>query len=168
MKKFRLKNFKTIILFSLIGIMLIPAVITIGQSPQQKGEVQQQAIKNFADKDLQHFVDTYIKANELQEKHHAKIMQALEDAKIDIEKYNELLSSQLNPDEKASSVEEMTAFNEAHNTITKVQEAAQVEIGNFIEEEMGINKYQEIIFAYQQNEDVQKKVDALLESLLGE
>lgn len=147
--------------FMFFGAFTAFAQETLPEDQQQ----QQPAPQNFSDEDLEQFVVVYQKASEIQQQNEAEMMQAIEEEDLDIQRFNEILVAQQNqqsPEEIDATAEEMSAFNSAAERIMQVQQDAQTEINQLIEEELGAEKYQQIVMAYQQNPELQQKVNQML------
>lgn len=143
----------------------------VAQVPMQQGQQQQQVQEDFSDEELEQFVEVYIQAAEIQQKNEAEMIQAIEEEDMDINRFNEILmarQNQQNAEEIDATAEEMASFNNAAEKIMAVQQEAQAEIEQLIESEMGSQKYQQIVMAYQQSPEVQQKVNQMLESEMGE
>lgn len=158
------------IIFS-FAIALFFTFGAVAQVPMQQDQQQQQVREDFSDEELEQFVDVYVQAAEIQQKNEAQMIQAIEEEDLDINRFNEILmarQNQQNAEEIDASAEEMASFNNAAEKIMTVQQEAQAEIEQLIESEMGSQKYQQIVMAYQQSPEVQQKVNQMLESEMGE
>lgn len=169
MNYFNLKGFAgKATIFSLV-IALFFTFEAVAQVPMQQN--QQQVQEDFSDEELEQFVDVYMQAAEIQQKNEAEMIQAIEEEDLDINRFNEILmarQNQQNVEEIDATAEEMASFNNAAEKIMAVQQEAQAEIEQLIESEMGSQKYQQIVMAYQQSPEVQQKVNQMLESEMGE
>ncbi len=135
------------------------------QLPMQQGQ-QQEVKTDFSDEELEGFVAVYVKASEIQQENETVMMQAIEEEDLELQRFNEILTSrqQQQPAEEINATaEEMAAFNKAAEKIMTVQQEAQVEINQLIEEEIGAEKYQQIAMAYQQSPEVQQKINEMLQ-----
>lgn len=163
MKFFEVKRFVKASVFS-FTFMFLFAFAALAQVPMQQ-DAQEPAPQDFSDGDLEQFVTVYQKASEIQQKNEAEMMQAIEAEDLELDRFNEILvaqQSQQSPEEIDATAEEMASFNSAAEKIMQVQQAAQTEINGIIEEEMGAEKYQQIVMAYQQNPQLQEKVNQML------
>lgn len=151
-------------LFSLVAIMIFPAFNLIGQSPEKQVQEQAQKSTDFSEEDLQDFVDVAVKVNEIQEKNYQKIVDVVKKENLTIERFSELLEAQSRPNkEMDASAKELKAFKKANDKMMEIQDQAQVKASALVEKEIGMEKYQQIVVAYQQNEKVQAKIESLLE-----
>lgn len=158
-------------IFSFV-IVLFFAFTASAQVPMQEQEQQQQELNtDFSDQELEQFVAVFKKANEIQQKNEEVMIQAIEGEDLELERFNEILVSrqqQQSAEDIGASAEEMAAFNQAAEKIMSVQQEAQAEIQQVIEDELGMEKYQQIVIAYQQDPEVQEKVNQMLESEMQE
>lgn len=173
MNYFNLKGaIKKSVIFS-FAIAMFFTFEAVAQVPMQQEQQpqQQQVQEDFSDEELGQFVEVYIQAAEIQQKNEAQMVQAIEEEDLDINRFNEILmarQNQQNAEEIDATAEEMASFNSAAEKIMTVQQEAQAEIEELIESEMGSQKYQQIVMAYQQSPEVQQKVNQMLESEMGE
>jgi dGTP triphosphohydrolase len=141
------------------------------EQPQEQPQVQpqepaQEINENITDADLVTFVDVYVQVVEMQQEIEMAMMQAIEEENIAIERFNEILQARQNQqsaEEINASAEEMASFNNAAQKIMSVQQEAQVQMQEVIEEELGLEKYEQIVLAYQQSPEVQEKVNNILQ-----
>ena len=168
MKILNVKRFVKAILFS-FTFMFFGAFTAFAQVPVPNEPglgVQEGEARNFSDEELEQFVTVYQKASEIQQKNEAEMIQAIEDENLEMERFNEILMSRQNqqaPEEINATAEELNSFNKAAEKIMQVQQEAQTEITQLIEEELGAQTYQEIVSAYQQDPEVQEKVNQMLQ-----
>lgn len=162
-------NLKTIAgkAFSLfLAATLFFSINAMAQVPMQQGQQQQQVNTDFSDEELEGFVNVYVKASEIQQENEMVMMQAIEEEDLELERFNEILTSRQNQESVQdinATPEELAAFNKAAEKIMQVQQEAQTEINELIEEEIGAEKYQQIAMAYQQSPEVQQKVNEMLQ-----
>lgn len=125
----------------------------------------QQVREDFTDDELEAFVDANEKVIEIQQESQEKIKEAIEEEGLTIEKFNEIVESQRNPNiEVNATQQELVSFNNAAQVIIKENQETQTEIISSIEDEgIDITTYQEIMIAYQQVPKVKEKVNKLLE-----
>ncbi|WP_051049923.1 DUF4168 domain-containing protein [Nafulsella turpanensis] len=152
-------------------LSLAAALFMSGAAMAQVSAEQEQIKTDFSDDELEQFVDVYIKANEIRMENETVMMQAIEEEEnIDLAKFNEILMArqqQQNISEIDATAEEMAAFNKAAQKIMEVQQEAQKEISQLIEEEIGQQTYQQIGMAYQQDPELQQEINQLLEEKVG-
>ncbi len=140
----------------------------MAQQPMQGLPQQQQEVNtDFSEQELEQFVTVFKKANEIQQKNEEVMVQAIEEEDLELDRFNEILvarQQQQSAEDINASAEEMASFNQAAEKIMSVQQEAQAEIEQIIEGELGMQKYQEIVMAYQQSPEVQEKVNQMLEA----
>lgn len=146
------------VLFFSAGVM--------AQVPMQGDQQQQQVNTDFSEEELEDFVDVYVKASEIQQENETVMMQAIEEEDLELERFNEILTARQNQasvQDIDATPEELASFNKAAEKIMEVQQEAQTEINELIEEEIGAEKYQQIAMAYQQSPEVQQKINEKLQ-----
>ncbi|MFN6943479.1 MAG: DUF4168 domain-containing protein [Cytophagaceae bacterium] len=150
-----LKEKKNIIFLFMVFMLPMAA---IAQVPEKKKEV------NYTEQELKKFVEVYRKATKIQEKNQDKMVEAIEAEKLDIDRFNTILTAQQQQktDELEASEEELKAFNNAVQKVVKIQTKMQEEISDYIEENLGIKKYDQIVLAYQQDEKVRATIDGIM------
>lgn len=138
------------------------------QGVQQPAQQEQQPVRdNFSPEELEKFVDVYVQVVEIQQQNETVMMQAIEQENLDINRFNEILQSQQQQQTATdinATAEEMAAFNNAAQKIMEVQRDANTEMQQVIEQDLGIETYEQIVVAYQQNPEVQQRVNELLQS----
>ena len=99
------------------------------------------------------------------------MVKAIADNDLDVERFQELAQAQQSGDITAVSdnPEEIAKFSEAGRKVLEVQQRAQEDIKKKIgENQMEIQKFQDISIAYSQSEKVRNKIDALLQAEEGQ
>lgn len=161
-------NFKSLsgkaTVLSFLFVLLFSAGV-MAQVPMQ-GDQQQQVNTDFSEEELEDFVDVYVKASEIQQENETVMMQAIEEEDLELERFNEILTARQNQasvQDIDATPEELASFNKAAEKIMEVQQEAQSEINELIEEKIGAEKYQQIAMAYQQSPEVQQKINEKLQ-----
>ncbi|AHM60816.1 hypothetical protein D770_12810 [Flammeovirgaceae bacterium 311] len=152
--------------------LLFMAGATMAQTtqPQQQQEPMQQeqpVRDDFSDAELEKFADVYVQVVEIQQQSEGEMLKAIEDENLDINRFNEILQAQQQQQSAAdinATAEEMASFNNAAQKIMGVQKETETEMQQVIEQDLGVETYQQIIIAYQQSPDVQQKVNELLQN----
>lgn len=162
-------NFKSLsgkaTVLSFLFILFFSAGV-MAQVPMQGEQQQQQVNTDFSEEELENFVDVYVKASEIQQENETVMMQAIEEEDLELERFNEILTarqSQESVQDIDATPEELASFNKAAEKIMEVQQEAQSEINDLIEEKIGAEKYQQIAMAYQQSPEVQQKINEKLQ-----
>ena len=159
----------------MVGICMLSLGMAYGQgqnpvtptTPQQTSpqDDQQDDVKsNYSDDELHTFIDANKKIVGIQQDGEKQMMQAIESEDIDVNKFNEILTARQNPDQKAdASPEQLEAFGKAAQKVMKIQEELQSKAEKAVEDQgMEFQKYQEMMTAYQQDEDLQKRIAQML------
>lgn len=129
-------------------------------------QVPQQEIKeDFKDKELESFVKANQKVNSIQAESETKMMKAIEEENLSVDRFNEILAAQQDPQKgNDATAEEMSAFNSAAQAIMQKRQEMEVKMSKTIEEEgIDLDTYNMIMYAYQQSPKVQERVHQLLE-----
>lgn len=147
--------------------------LTINVSAQDSPAVpqeQQQTETNFDDQELQQFASAAGKVMVLQQETEQKMIQAIEEENLELEKFNQILQSQQNQEIEANaSEEEMQSFNSAAEKIIKIQTEVQTDMMRVIQEEgLEPQKYEQILMAYQSDPDTKARIDAILHNEVAE
>ena len=147
---------------SFIFSMALAFGVTAQQLPQQQ---QPAAETNFTDEEIEKFVKINQEIMPIQEEMQDKMVASIEETGLDIDRFNELAQAMQAGDIKEASQDpqEIAKFNEAGQ---KVMEMNQ-EIGAEYQKRMTAHKmdperFQQIMMAYQQSEEVRNKVDSLM------
>ncbi|MDF9800237.1 TRAP-type mannitol/chloroaromatic compound transport system substrate-binding protein [Catalinimonas alkaloidigena] len=130
------------------------------------GAAQQQPVKeDFTDEELKTFIQANKSVVQVQQAAEQKMMQAIEETDMDVNRFNEIATAQQDPQADAeASAEEMATFNEAAQKVMAVQRETQSEIAAAVEEEgMEFNEYRQIMMAYQNSPKVQEQITKLIE-----
>lgn len=130
------------------------------------GAAQQQPVKeDFTDEELKTFIQANKSVVQVQQAAEQKMMQAIEETDMDVNRFNEIATAQQDPQADAgASAEEMATFNEAAQKVMAVQRETQSEIAAAVEEEgMEFNEYRQIMMAYQNSPKVQQQITKLIE-----
>jgi hypothetical protein len=104
----------------------------------------------------------------IQQAAEAKMIDAIESAGLEIERFQQLFQAQQlgNITDASEDPQEIAKFNQAGQQIMKVQEEANQVIQQMIlDADMQVQTFQEISTAYQQSPVVKAKVDQILEKL---
>lgn len=119
---------------------------------------------DFSDDELKSFVKASKKITSIQMETEQKMMQAIENEGLTVDRFHEILQEQRNPTNSTqTSQEELKSFNNAAKAIIQENKKVEQQMEASIEEEgIDIETYNQIMVAYQQNEGVQRRVDRLI------
>lgn len=131
------------------------------QIPQQ----QQNISEDYSEDELKQFVDANKEATKVQQKTQQEMISVIEGEGLDVQTFNEIMTSQQDPQQEvAVSDGELEKFNKAAEKVIEIQQNMETEVVGAIESTgMDVNKYSEIMLAYQSSPVVQEKVHKLLE-----
>lgn len=154
--------FNALSVLTIISAMLIslPAgaqQLPMGQSPQPA---------EYSDDELVTFIAAAQKIMPLQQESQMKMIEKIEEEDLTVEKFNNILESFSTGENADASEAELKSFNNAMEEIQEVQMEYEVTITDAITEE-GITpaKYEEIMAVYQQDPELQMRVNILMEEM---
>lgn len=159
MKNYKKSKSLAIVTSVSMVVMLFISSFAFAQQPQQ--EVRE----DFSDEELTSFVNAHEKVIEIQQESQEKMITAIEEEGLSVEKFNNLIESQQDPNKEVdASAEELASFNNAAQQIMKERQETEAKVVSSIEDEgIDIGTYQEIMVAYQQSPKVQGRVNELLQ-----
>lgn len=122
--------------------------------------------EDFSDNELKSFVKANEKVTVIQMEAEQKMIKAIEGEGLTVERFNQILEQQRDPSRTSeTSVEELQSFNNAAQVILEENTRIEKEMTSSIEEEgIDIETYKQIMVAYQQNPDVQSRVNKFVEN----
>ena len=141
--------------------MMIGAVATA----QLPGQPQQEVKEDFSKEELEQFVDANKVVADVQRSSEEKMVKAIEEEGLEVQQFNEILTTQQNPEAEAEvSDDDLNKFNKAVEKVMKVQQDMQTDLQKAIEESgITVQKYDQILIAYQQSPKVQEEVNKILQ-----
>ena len=131
-------------------------------TPQAAPQQQQQDI---SDADLKLFVDASTRLMELQQANEKVMLTILEEEKLSVEKFNTLAQAhqQQKLAEAEATTEEKDAFNKAVQRMMEMQPDIEKNMQQAIQKDgMSMERYEQIMLAYQQNPTIQAKVQKMM------
>ena len=152
-------------------ICSLPATTAWAQETDQAGQTEQQALppghpsiemrEDFSDNELKSFVKANERVTVIQLEAEQKMIQAIEDEGLSVERFNEILEQQRDPTRGGdTSAEELQSFNKAAQMILDENARIEQQMTSSIEEEgIDIETYKQIMLAYQQSPQVQDRVN---------
>lgn len=161
---------KACVLFSMLisTCFILSATYAQEQQPAQEmtspTDPQTEMQEEFSDEEIKTFIDVNEKVVEVQKEGEQKMMEAIEGEDIAIDRFNEILMSRQDPSQETdASPEELAAFSKAAEKVMEVQKDLEAKAIKTIEDEgMEMERYQQIMLAYQQNPKVQQQVQKLM------
>ncbi|MCC5916801.1 MAG: DUF4168 domain-containing protein [Cryomorphaceae bacterium] len=127
-------------------------------------EFDQQAPSEVSDEELQKFVEALQKIQPMSNDAQQKMMEAVQDAGMEPQRFSEIMSAQQMPDGDADvSADEQEKYEKAQEAIQKVQEDMQVVMQKEIESTgLTVEEYEAIMMTVQQDQDLLVKVQGML------
>lgn len=151
---------------ALLAFFLIaPLAAAWAQEPAQQ-QPSAEMREDFSDNELKSFVKANEKVTVIQMEAEQKMIKAIEGEGLTVERFNQILEQQRDPSRTSeTSVEELQSFNNAAQVILEENTRIEKEMTSSIEEEgIDIETYKQIMVAYQQNPDVQSRVNKFVEN----
>ena len=147
----------------IIGLIcLFPAAAAWGQDtiPQPSVNIRE----DFSDEELKSFVTANEKAMTIQMEGEQKMINAIEEQGLTLDRFNEILEEQRDPlKESTTTAEELQSFNNAAQVILEENTRVEQQMTTTIEEEgIDIETYKQIMLAYQQNPTIQTRVNKMV------
>lgn len=121
----------------------------------------------FSDEELKGFANAFVQVMSIQQQGQMQMIEKIEENDMTVERFNEIyMQSMEMPLEEIefSSPEEKESFTAVSEEIEMIQAELEGVLINTIEEEgLSIEKYEEIIAEYQQNPELQQKIQELMQ-----
>ncbi len=122
---------------------------------------------DFSDDELKKFANSIMQVMTIQQQGQAQMVAQIEDVGLTIERFNELMTQaqELPLEEIVNSEEELEKFLKANERLEAIQvEMEEVLIASIEGEGLTLEKYEEIVTAYQQSPELQQRVMELLDT----
>lgn len=144
----------------LLLLAIYPATVSAQDTvPQPSNEMR----SDFSDDELRSFVKANEKVMAIQMEGEQKMIKAIEDEGLSLDRFNEILEQQRDPQRGTeTSAEDLKSFNSAAQQI--LQENAKLEraMESSIQEEgIDVETYKQIMLAYQQNPAIYDRVNKM-------
>jgi hypothetical protein len=155
-----MKNARKTLILLIIFIISGTGALIQAQMMQQQQEVD----TNVSDDELKNFASALQKVQIVQKASQEKMIKALEDEDITVERYNEIYTAQQDPEQEVkANKEEMANFNSASEKIEEIQTKTNTKIQKEIKEDgLTVKRYQEIMTVMQQDQELQMKLQQYL------
>jgi hypothetical protein len=148
-------------------LMIFPALLSTSQisSRQQSGQ-QFSRSGEYSDEELMSFISASRQVMPLQQESQLRMIREIEEENFSIERFNMILEAHTRGMEVETSDEEMESFNNVLESIQEVQIEYEEKIIGAIEREgLSVEQYQAIFSSYQQNTELQMRINALMEAM---
>lgn len=154
---------RNIFICMILMLVVWPAAVSAQDTVPQPSTAMRE---NFSDDELKSFVKANEKVMTIQMEGEQKMIKAIEDQGLTLDRFNEILEQQRDPQRGTeTSVDELTSFNNAAQQI--LQENARLEQrmeSSINEEGIDVETYKQIMLAYQQLPAVQDRVNKMVTS----
>ena len=153
-------------LTSVLTALLLLGAFSFAQAQDMPMEQQPAEPIEVSDEELEEWVGIYVGVQELDQQFQMQLPQVLEDAGIEIEKFQEIMQSQemgQSRDEIEATSEEWESFDAAMDEIEEMQEEIEEEMQEHVEDEgMEWERYEEIMMGIQQDPELMEKAEELI------
>lgn len=157
-----------------LKVILLAVMVTVGlgamaqaPSPTQEPELKE----DFQKEELISFVKASSKVEAIQMGVRESMANAVKEEGLTVEKFNTMAQAKENSEEgiQNESAEDQKMFNNAFEKIMKIQDEIGGDIQEAIKEEgIDIQKFEQIMYAYQNSEKVKGELDGVLLELQEE
>lgn len=157
------RKFRNSFAFVLLGfICSLPTAAVWAQEPAAEPSIGIR--EDFSDDELKSFVKANEKVMAIQMESEQKMIKAIEDEGLTVERFNEILEQQRDPSRSTeTSADDLASFNNAAQLILQENEKIEREMATSVEEEgIDLATYKQIMIAYQQRPELQARVHELL------
>ena len=149
-----------LLLFGFICLLPTTQVFAQEQAPQPSVDVRE----DFSDDELKSFVKANEKVMAIQIESEQKMIKAIEDEGLTVNRFNEILEDQRDPSRgNETSAEELKSFNNAAQLILDENAKVEKQMSASIEEEgIDTSTYKQIMVAYQHSQPIQDRVNKFI------
>ena len=155
-------------LLKILALPMLFVLLTFGVKAQ---EVPTQDLpevnEDFTDEDYEKFVKINMEAIPIQQQAEGEMVEIITEKGLDVERFQELAQAQQagTITDASEDPEEINKFNMAGQEVLEVQKKVQEEIKQkIVDNQMDVQKFQQIAMAYSQSETVRQKIDQLLQA----
>ncbi len=120
----------------------------------------------FSDDELKYFANAVVQVISIQQQGQMQMVEQIEAHEMSVQRFNELYmqSQQMPIDDLDFEGDEKESFQEIVDEIENIQMQLESVLVSTIEEEgLSLEKYEEIMAEYQQNPELQQKIQQLME-----
>lgn len=147
------------------AIMSMFAVVVFAQQQMPMPQQQQEVSTDYSDEEIETFVEANLDVTKVQQEAEKKAMGIIEENDMELERFNEIVAIQQGQSDEEASPEEMEAFNAAAQEIMANNQKTQAKMKEVLgKHDIDEQKYQQIMMAYQQDEEFRKKVDVVAQA----
>ncbi len=120
----------------------------------------------FTDRELQSFANAVVQVISIQQQGQAQMIASIQEEEMTVQRFNEIMlqTQEVALGEIGLSEEEMEQYLKVAGEIEKIQiELETILIESIEEEGLSIEKYEEIMMEYQQNPELQERIQELVQ-----
>jgi len=149
-------------------LILAAMMVALGPLKAQQFQMpqQQQAVKDYSEKEIDDFVGTVAKVLPVQQEGEMKMVEKIEESGMELEAFNQVATLLQSGQADGISESDMAKFQEVSGSLNEVQQEVQQAVVEIIEDEVGLEVYQKMLTAYQSDESLRQKVDTKLQAML--
>ncbi len=123
---------------------------------------------DLSDEQLQAFVNSANRVMAIHEEAEEKMVQTIEEHNLDVETFNQILQARQTEQVPEADPEKVEAFQKAFPEVLNEQQRVNAKIEASLQEEgLDIQTYENIMMAYQQDPEVQQRVNELIQKNEG-
>ncbi|MFO7827215.1 MAG: DUF4168 domain-containing protein [Bacteroidales bacterium] len=150
---FKLKKLASLFLTIVLSSTFVVAQT---QTPQET---------DVSDDELKTFASAFKQVQAIDQKAQQDMVKAVQDEGLSVQRYNELLQNEENPEQNANPTEEeKQQFKKINISIEGIQMKAQESMHKKIQDEgLSIKRYQEIAFAVQNSPELQERLQQYMQ-----
>jgi hypothetical protein len=144
-------------LYGLFLILLMGVSVVFAQVPQQ---MPQQQTTEVSDGEMKQFAMAFVEIQNIEQKVQPEMIQAVEEEGIEVQRFNEIMNAQQDPNQEVDANEdELKKFASANREIEDIQNRTQREmLGKIAETGLSVDRYQEIMVAVRNDPELQQKL----------
>jgi hypothetical protein len=149
-------------MYGLFFIFLMGVSVVFAQVPQQ---MPQQQTTEVSDDEIEQFALAFVEIQNIEQKIQPEMVQIVEDEGIEVQRFNEIMNAQQDPNQEVdASEDELIKFASANREIEEIQTRAQREMMEKIAESgLSVDRYQEIMVAVRNDPALQQKLQSSMQ-----
>lgn len=147
-------------LSSVFLVFLLSLTAAFAQMPQQI-----EPATDISDKEMEQFATAFQGIQQIDQKLQPELMQAVQEAGIEVQRFNEIMNAQQDPNQEVdASKEELEKYAVATREIEEIQMRAQREMQEVITESgLEMERYQRIMAALRNDAELQQRLQQLMQ-----
>lgn len=150
---------------SVLIIMFVSFSSLMAQAPGMQNPQQQQQQVDVSDSDLEKFANAFKEIQAINQTSQQQMMAVIQEEGMEVQRFNELFQAEQNPQQEADmNKEEEKKFKSINNEIQTIQKDSEKKmIAKIEDEDLSVNRYQEIMMAVQNQPEMQEKLQEHLQ-----